>query len=51
VPPVVALGGIEENNIHLLKNKNIAGVALLGSVWQASSPVEAFSEIQKTLSS
>jgi len=51
VPPVVALGGIEENNIHLLKNKNIDIVALLGSVWQASSPVEAFSEIQKTLSS
>ena len=51
VPPIVALGGIEQNNIHSLKNKNIAGVALLGSVWQAPSPVEAFSEIQTALSS
>ena len=39
---LIALGGINEVNCNKLLTENIDGIALLGAVWQDSSPVEVF---------
>lgn len=48
--PVAALGGITENNIQETKSLGFAGVALIGSVWQAEDPVGAFECMQEACS-
>jgi len=32
-PAVIALGGIEQQNIHLIKTMNFDGAAVLGTIW------------------
>lgn len=34
ITPIVALGGIREENLELLQKMGFAGIALLGSIWQ-----------------
>lgn len=44
---VIALGGIDENNIDQLKDINFAGIALLGAIWNNENPIEKFISIKK----
>ncbi len=48
-PAIYALGGIGHNNIVTLKNEGFDGAALLGSIWQAQDPVQAFTDTLKKL--
>jgi len=43
--PIIGLGGINEENIALVKKCGFDGAAVLGSVWQQSNPVESFHRI------
>jgi len=45
-PKVIALGGIDADNIHQLKNMNFDGAAVLGAIWK--NPQQAVSNF-KTL--
>lgn len=46
--PVVALGGIDAENISLIRKMNFDGAALLGSIWnQPVKAVDHFNEIRK----
>ena len=44
---VIAVGGINESNISLLKQAGFDGVALLGSVWHADDPFSRFQVMKK----
>ncbi|MBA3648746.1 MAG: thiamine phosphate synthase [Chitinophagales bacterium] len=44
---VIALGGIDESKIESAKDFGFSGVALLGSIWKSSDPVEKFCRIKK----
>jgi thiamine-phosphate pyrophosphorylase len=44
---VYALGGVELANIQKVKEYGFAGVALVGSIWTAADPVQAFKEIKE----
>lgn len=39
---LIALGGINENNIHEVFDNNIDGVALLGAIWESKEPIHVF---------
>ncbi|MGL4986044.1 MAG: thiamine phosphate synthase [Treponemataceae bacterium] len=43
--PVVAIGGIGKNNIHLLKNCNLAGVALVSAIFAQPAIEQATKEL------
>ena len=43
--PVIALGGITQNNIQQTKTNGFSGIAVLGSIWQSSQPLEAFKKL------
>lgn len=45
--PVIGMGGVAENNIDVVKKLGYAGVGVLGGVWNASEPLEAFISILK----
>lgn len=44
---IIALGGINENNIASIKEINFAGIALLGAIWGNKNPVNAFKRIKE----
>jgi thiamine-phosphate pyrophosphorylase len=44
--PVIGLGGINEDNIALVKNCGFDGAALLGGIWKQSDPIAAFDKIK-----
>jgi len=44
---VIALGGIELNNINELNELGFKGVALLGAVWKNDNPIESFLKIKE----
>ncbi len=46
---VIALGGIDQTNIKLIKDLNFAGAAVLGAVWQNKDPLKSFINIKKSL--
>lgn len=43
---LVALGGIDSNNIHELKNLKLYGVAILGFLWESDDVLGSFMKIQ-----
>ena len=43
---VIALGGIDSDKIAEVQSMGFAGVGLLGSIWKADDPVEAFLKIK-----
>jgi thiamine-phosphate pyrophosphorylase len=43
---VIALGGIDQSNIHQVKDAGFDGVALLGSIWKDSNPCVKFETIK-----
>lgn len=45
-PEVIALGGIDANNITAVKQAGFAGAAILGAIWNSKDPVRAFQEIR-----
>jgi thiamine-phosphate pyrophosphorylase len=44
-PQVLALGGIEAQNIKQVQQAGFAGAAVLGSIWQSADPVEAWRQL------
>ena len=46
---VFALGGVTENKIDELQKLGFNGVAVLGSLWQNSNPVDALKKLQNKL--
>lgn len=40
--PIIGLGGINEENIALVKSSGFDGAAVLGAVWESENPVRAF---------
>jgi len=44
---VYALGGVELENIEKVKEYGFAGVALVGSIWTATDPIQTFKEIKE----
>lgn len=46
---VIALGGITTENITKVRAMGFAGCAVLGSIWEAADPVEAFVQLQDAI--
>jgi len=44
---LIAIGGIDENNISEIKKMGFSGIALLGAIWLSENPVEKFLQIKK----
>ncbi|MFN8416606.1 MAG: hypothetical protein U0U66_09755 [Cytophagaceae bacterium] len=44
---VMGLGGFSEKNIEQWKNWNLAGVGLLGTIWNSDNPIAQFERILK----
>jgi len=44
---IIALGGIDEDNIQLLWGKGFSGIALLGAIWQSHDPVDKFKRVKE----
>jgi len=49
LPQIIALGGIQAENVKEVKDAGFDGVALMGALWQSADPVQAFKEIKKAL--
>ena len=47
--PIVAIGGINESNMHLLKNTGIAGVALVSAIFASSNIKEKCELLKKQI--
>ncbi len=47
--PLVALGGVRGEYLMELQEMGFSKAAVLGAVWQAEDPVEAFQELQRLL--
>lgn len=46
---LIALGGINENNIHQVFDNNIDGVALLGAIWENTEPLHVFRKCRQNI--
>jgi thiamine-phosphate pyrophosphorylase len=46
---VIALGGVNENNLNRAKEIGFAGVGILGAIWESKDPVGKFKLIKKKL--
>lgn len=46
---LIALGGINENNIHHVFDNNIDGVALLGAIWENTEPLHVFRKCRQNI--
>lgn len=46
---LIALGGINENNIHKVFDSEVDGVALLGAIWESEEPLNVFKECRKNV--
>jgi thiamine-phosphate pyrophosphorylase len=44
---VLALGGIETQNINLVQEAGFAGAAVLGTIWQSADPVAAWQQLRR----
>lgn len=49
--PIVAIGGITKEDIPLLMQTGLTGIALSGSILRAENPIEEMKEIIKTIKS
>lgn len=47
---LVAIGGIDENNVSMPLQKGFDGVAVLGAIWLSADPVKSFKQIKKACS-
>lgn len=46
--PIIALGGVDAENMKVACKLGFQGVAVLGSIWHSKNPVEAFKTIEST---
>ncbi|TDN40074.1 thiamine phosphate synthase [Hymenobacter sp. UV11] len=46
-PPVLALGGVDSQNIALVQQAGFAGAAVLGAVWGSTEPAAAFQQLAR----
>ncbi|KIC62382.1 thiamine phosphate synthase [Chryseobacterium taiwanense] len=46
---LIALGGIDENNIREVFDNNIDGVALLGAIWESKEPIQVFKKCRQNV--
>ncbi|MBM7418405.1 MULTISPECIES: thiamine phosphate synthase [Chryseobacterium] len=46
---LIALGGINENNIHHVFDNNVDGVALLGAIWESDEPLNVFRKCRQNI--
>lgn len=46
---LIALGGIDENNIHNVLDSNIDGVALLGAIWESKESIQNFKKCRQNV--
>lgn len=44
---LIALGGIDEDKIDVVKELGFSGIALLGAIWQSENPLEKFKRIKE----
>lgn len=51
LPQVVAFGGIDHENLEVLKGLPLQGVSLLGGIWNYGDPVNAFIKIDRAVKS
>jgi len=47
--PVIGMGGITDSNISLVKKLGYSGVGVLGGIWNAKKPIEAFKCIYRAV--
>lgn len=46
---LIALGGINEKNIHEVFDSEADGVALLGAIWESEEPIKVFSKCRQNV--
>jgi thiamine-phosphate pyrophosphorylase len=46
---LIALGGINENNIHKVFESEVDGVALLGAIWESEEPLNVFEKCRQNV--
>lgn len=51
LPRLIGLGGVQADNIQLVRQAGFDGAALMGALWQASDPVAALVQIRASLAS
>lgn len=44
---IIALGGIDEDKIDIIKDLGFHGIALLGAIWQNENPVRKFKQVRE----
>lgn len=47
--PIIGLGGINEENISLVKKSGFDGAAVLGAVWESEEPLKTFDKIHSCI--
>jgi thiamine-phosphate pyrophosphorylase len=47
---IIALGGINADNIATIKQIGFSGAAVLGAIWESKDPVKEFAEIRSMIS-
>ncbi|WP_213277354.1 thiamine phosphate synthase [Chryseobacterium indologenes] len=48
---LIALGGIDEDNIHEVFESDVDGAALLGAIWESEEPLKVFKKCRNVLMS
>jgi thiamine-phosphate pyrophosphorylase len=48
---LIALGGIDEDNIHEVFESEVDGAALLGAIWESEEPLKVFKKCRNALMS
>lgn len=48
IKPIIALGGVDAENMTIARNLGFQGVGVLGTIWRSENPIEAFKTIEKT---
>ena len=49
IPPVIAFGGIDHENLEEIKKLPVQGISLLGGIWNYADPVNAFIKINRAV--
>lgn len=49
LPPVIAFGGIDHENLDEIKKLPVQGVSILGGIWNYADPVNAFIKLSRAV--
>ncbi|GAB2527772.1 hypothetical protein GCM10027085_17570 [Spirosoma aerophilum] len=47
LPRLIGLGGIQADNIRLVRQAGFDGAALMGALWQSPNPIDAFDRLKE----